>query len=100
MLPSLRVFTWNLGESRLCNLPAASHATRDVNADLVFLTEVMCGDVWTIARYGVNAALDLQARCGYLFIEWVDIVVLGLLVGLGVKVVALLSRVPLFRANP
>jgi endonuclease/exonuclease/phosphatase family metal-dependent hydrolase len=100
MLPNLRVATWNLGESRLCNLPAVSQAIRDVNADLVFLNEVMRGDVWASARYGVNSALDLQARCGYPFIEWVDTAVLGPLVGSGVKMVALLSRFPLSSPNP
>ena len=99
MLPNLRVATWNLGESRLCNLPAVSQAIRDVNADLVFLNEVMRGDVWASARYGVNSALDLQARCGYPFIEWVDTAVLGPLVGSGVKMVALLSRFPLSSPN-
>jgi endonuclease/exonuclease/phosphatase family metal-dependent hydrolase len=98
--PNLRVATWNLGESRLCNLPAVAQAIRAVNADLVFLNEVMRGDVWADARYGVNSALDLQARCGYPFIQWIDTSILSPIVGSGAKMVALFSRFPLFSPYP
>lgn len=100
MRPRLRVATWNLGESRLCNLPTVAATLRSIDADLVFLNEVMRGDGWADSRYGVNQVTDLQQRCGYAHAQWLDTAALAPHQGSGVKMVGVLSRFALSRPVP